>query len=70
MTGYEEKYIPKDLPTGETSAVNKAILYQKVKQYVTKEEEIKDNICNMYDKIWGICTYTLQIMIAHEKGFE
>ena len=52
-TEYEEHNTPKDLPTGETSAAKKAILDQKVKLYVTKEAEIKDNICKIYDKIWG-----------------
>ena len=39
MTDYEENNIPKDLPTGETSVVNKSILDQKFKLYVTKESE-------------------------------
>ena len=70
MTVYEEKKMPKDLPTGENSAVEKAIIDQKFKLYVTNESEIKYNICKMYDKIWGECTDALQIMIAHEKGYE
>ena len=70
MTDYENKNMPKDLPTGKTSAVKKAILDQKVKLYVTKEAEIKDNICKMYDKIWGQCNDALQSMIAHEKRYE
>ena len=70
MNDYEEKNMPKDLPTGDTSAAKKAIIYQKVKLYVTKEAEIKDNICNMYDKIWGQCTDALQSMISHEEGYE
>ena len=37
MTDYEENNIPKDLPTGETSAAKKAILDQKAKYYVMKE---------------------------------
>ena len=70
MTYYEENNMPKYLPRGDTSAVNKATLDQKVKLYVTKEAEIKDNICKMYDKIWGQCTDALQIMIAHEKVYK
>ena len=70
MNDYKGNNIPKDLPIGDTSAAKKAILDQKVKLYLTKESEIKDNICNMYDKIWGRCTDALQIMIAHEKGYE
>ena len=62
--------MPKDLPTRETSAVEKVILDQKFKLYVTNESEIKYNICKMYDKIWGECTDTLQRMIAREKGYE
>ena len=53
MTGYEENNMPKDLSTGETLAVKKAILDQKVKLYVTMEAEIKDNICKMNEKNWG-----------------
>ena len=37
MTGYEWNDMPKDLPKGETSAVKKSILDQKVKLYVIKE---------------------------------
>ena len=37
MIGYEENNTPKDLPTGYTLALNKAILDQKVKLYVIKE---------------------------------
>ena len=62
--------MPKDISTGETSAVKKAILDQKVKLYVTKESEIKDNICKIYDKIWGQCTDSLQSIILHEKVYE
>ena len=53
MTDYEGGGMPKDLPTGETSAVNKTILDKKFKLYLTKEAEIKDNICKMYEKIVG-----------------
>ena len=70
MTAYEENNIPKDLPTGETSEVKKSILDQKIKLYVWKEAEIKDNICNMYDRIWGKFTDSLQSVIEHEKGYE
>ena len=59
MTYYEENNMPKDLPIGETSAVKKSILDQKFKLYVTKEGGIKDNICKMYDKIWGRCNDAL-----------
>ena len=69
MTDYEGNYIPKDLPTGKTSPVKKAIVDQKVKLYVTKKEEIKDNICKMCGNIWGQCTNALQSMITHEKGY-
>ena len=62
--------MPKGLPTGETSAVEKAIIDQKFKLYITNESEIKYNICKMYDKVWGECTDALQRMIAHEKGYE
>ena len=68
MTDYKENNMLKDLPTGEKQAVKKVITDQKVKLYVTKEAEIKDNICNMSDKIWGQCTDVLQIRIAHDKG--
>ena len=37
MTDYEENNMPKDLPTGDISAVKKAILDQQVKLYETKE---------------------------------
>ena len=37
MNDYEENNIPKELTTGETSVVKKAILDQKVKFYVTKK---------------------------------
>ena len=70
MTDYEENSMPKYLPTGETSAVKKSILDQQVKLYVKKEAEIKDNICDMYDKIWGLCNDDLKIMIEHEKVYE
>ena len=50
--------------------MEKAILDQNVKLCVTKEAEIKDNICKMHDKIWGKFTDTLQSMIAHEKRYE
>ena len=70
MTDCEENNTPKDIPTGETSAAKKVIIDQKAKLYVTKEAEIKDNICKMYDKIWGKFNDSLQIMIAHEKGYE
>ena len=46
-TGYEENNTTKDLPTGETSEAKKAIIDQQVNLYVTKEAEIKDNICKM-----------------------
>ena len=36
--------MPKDLPTGETSATKKAIIDQKSKFYVTKEAEIKEKL--------------------------
>ena len=62
--------MPKDLPIVETSVVKKAILDQKFKLYVMQESEIKDNICNMYEKFWGQFTDALQSMIAHEKGCE
>ena len=45
--------MPKDLLTGENAAAKKAIIYQQVNLYVTKEAEIKDNICKMYEKFWG-----------------
>ena len=70
MTDYEENNIPKDLPTGDTSAMKKSILDQKVKLYVTKEAEIKDKICNMYDKIWVKCTDAFQIITSHEELYE
>ena len=70
MTYYEGNNMPKDLPTVENSAVRKEILDQKVKFYVTKEAEIKDKICNMYEKIWGQCTDALKIMIASEKLYK
>ena len=70
VTDYEENNMPKDLPRGETSAAKKAILNQKVKLYVTKEAEIKDNKWKIYGKIWGQCTDALQSMIAHDKGYE
>ena len=50
ITDHEENNIPKYLPTGENSAAKKAILDQKDKLYVTKESEIKNNICKMYLK--------------------
>ena len=59
MNDYEENNIPKELTTGETSVVKKAILDQQVKLCVTKEAEIKDNICDIYEKIWGKCTDAL-----------
>ena len=62
--------MPKDLPTGETSAAKKAILDQQVKLYVMKEEEIKENIYKMYESFWGQCTYALQSMITNEKGYK
>ena len=37
----------------------KVILDQKVKLYVMKEAEIKDNICKMYEKNWWKCTDAL-----------
>ena len=54
MTDYEENNMPKDLLTGDTSAVKKEIIYQQVKLYVTKEVEIKDKIYNMYKKLGGM----------------
>ena len=38
--------------------------------YVTKESEIKDNICKIYEKFWGKFTDALQSIIAHEKVYE
>ena len=54
MNDYEENNMPKDFPTGDTSAMKKSIIDQKFKLYVTKEAEIKDNICKMYEKIVGM----------------
>ena len=70
MTDYEKYNMPKDLPTGDTSAGKKAIIDQKFQLYVAKEEEIKDNICKMYKMFWGEFTDALQSIIAHEKGYE
>ena len=70
MTDYDKNKISKELPTGETSAVKKEILDQKVKLYVTKEASIKDNMFKMYEKNWGEFTDALQSMISHEKGYE
>ena len=53
ITGYGENNTTKDLPTGDTSEAKKAIIDQQVKLYVTKEAEIKDNICKMYESFWG-----------------
>ena len=62
--------MPKDLPTVETSAVKKAIIYQKFKSNVTKEASIKDNKYKMYEIYLGQCTYALQIMIAYDMGYK
>ena len=70
MTDYDVNNMPKDLPTVENSAVRKEIIDQKVKFYVTKEAEIKDKICNMYDKIWVKCTDAFQIITSHEELYE
>ena len=70
ITDHEENNIPKYLPTGENSAAKKAILDQKDKLYVTKESEIKNNICKMYLKNCWQCTDTLQSIIGNEKGYE
>ena len=70
MNDYEEHNMSKYFPTGENSAAKKAFLDQKVKLYVTKEAEIKDNICKMYEMFWGQCTDSLQSMITNEKGYE
>ena len=62
--------MPKDLPTVETSAVKKAIIYQKFKSNVTKEASIKDNKYKMYEIYLGQCTDALQIMIAYDMGYK
>ena len=50
--------------------MKEAILDQKFKLNVMKEEEIKDNICKMYEIIWGKCIDDLQSIIAHDNGYE
>ena len=70
MTDYEQKNIPKDLSTGETSAVKKDIIDQQVKLYVTKEAEIKDNICKMYEIFGGNVLMPCKATIIHDKGYE
>ena len=50
--------------------MKKVILDKNVKLYVTKEAEIKDNICKMHDKFWGQCTDSIKSLLAHEKGYE
>ena len=47
----EENKIPKDHPAENISSVKKVIIDQKVKLHVRRKEEIKGNICKMYDKI-------------------
>ena len=53
MIDYEGNNMPKYLPTGDTSAVNEAIQYQKFKLYVTKEASIKENMGKIYENFGG-----------------
>ena len=50
--------------------MKKAIIYQQVKLYVTKEAEIKDNICKMYEIFGGNVLMPCKATIIHDKGYE
>ena len=68
---FEKNFMPIALTdTEKGNPVKEAILTQKIKNYVSREETMQQNITKNYGLIWGQSTETLNGMIRNLTGYQ
>ena len=67
---FETKHKPTSLTTQEPSFDDKMLQQERLKAYVLRENQLKDNIIKVYGLLWRQCSSALQAVIKGNEEFK
>ena len=70
-TDFETKHLSKPLSAADANnEIKEALLKERIKIYIAREPQLKQNVTKLYNVVWGQCTDQLQSAINYQSNYE
>ena len=68
---FEKNHMPKELSDEDKKKEVKVEIHkQRIKMYVNREIELKNNMVKLYGLVKGQCSHSLKAILKREKDYE